>query len=836
MNTSRVKTAIPRFGALVAAAALAATTLVLAPSAATAAPPEGSVTIDKNAYADRMAAMWMAECLANWTGLQVEHDRPNGPDKYSTQDPFYTDADWGTEVTNGQGNLITIDWENPDPCGADDDTDIEYSYLHEMVESAGTVKLSAEDIAHAWNTHVDGYVWFSNSAADLLIQSGVRAPSTTLSAANQHRNIIDAQLTTELFGALAPARPDVALDIAQLPIRTSAGGFATHAAQFNVLLYSLATLVDPEATPAEQVRWMIDEARSYLPGDSRIAEIIDWVTAEYDGNPGEPWEALRDRIFDRYQANSVENGFNFIIKYESAVNLAAQVMELLHGEGDLLRTLQIGVLAGWDADNPTASNAGLLGLMLGTEQVEQQFTDAGIPIVERFNAARTRVNMTDYLPDDPEATDTFDLMGARAIPLVDEAVAAAGGTVSADSWTIPLTSAPASADLAAIATLNPDVDTYVTSGNNAVLRAGGSIDVTSNLVGDASLYTTDTSQWPAGRMFPTPVNSDDLQLVANGLDQDTRGQEEWTRNPFFTGTTGGEAPVVEVVYDTAVEAESVRLIGGGVSGGAGWATGASVEVRTEGGEWIAAPVASSTPLNPAQPFQQTDLVFEGVLTFTGVRVAFEGTNGVLSLTEIDPVAPTKLAFAGFDPVSAAEVVVSVDGDAGSSPEQRTELEAGDEVTVRYSVTNTGEVPLTGVTLRDGAGQPIEAAVEAAAVAAEVAPGATWTTDVVTTAPEGEITLTAGVFARGAEAVPVTASDSWYGLGVAAVDPGPGTGPNPTEPGTPPGSPGNGGSGSGGRDSLASTGADLAFPLTLGAALLLLGGLALGARQLRRRRS
>ncbi len=32
--------------------------------------------------------------------------------------------------------------------------------------------------------------------------------------------MIDAQLTTEIFGLLAPGNPDLALDIAYLPIRT----------------------------------------------------------------------------------------------------------------------------------------------------------------------------------------------------------------------------------------------------------------------------------------------------------------------------------------------------------------------------------------------------------------------------------------------------------------------------------------------------------------------------------------------------------------------------------------------------------------------------------------
>lgn len=849
MRSTRINRAGSAVAALTTAALVAASGSLAAMPAAAVAPTGEAVTIDRADYGDRMAALWMAECLANWTGLQVEHDRPNGPnsgpDRFATVDPFYTDADWGTEIVNGRGVTLTIDWDNPDPCGADDDTDIEYSYLHEMVENAGTVKLDPEDIANMWNTNVESFVWYSNSAADLLQESGVRTPSTTLSAANQHRNIIDAQLTTELFGALAPARPDVALDIAQLPIRTSAGGFATHAAQFNVLLYSLAPLVDQDASGAEQVRWLIDEARKYLPDSSRIAEIIDWVLAEYDANPGEPWENLRDRIYDRYQLNSAENGFNFIVKYESAINLAAQVAELLHGEGDLLRTLQIGALFGWDADNPTASNAGLLGLMKGTEAVEAEFTEAGINIVERFNANRTRVNLTDYLPDDPEATDTFDMMGERALTLVDETVRAGGGTVSDTSWTIPLVSAPASTAFEDLAKVNPDVDTYVTSGNNEVLRTGGAIQVTSNLKGDTALYTTDTSAWPSGRMFPTPVNTNEIDVVADGFDQDTRGQEEWERNPFFTGSTGGEDPVVEVTYDKAVEAESVRLIGGGIDASGGWATGATVQVRDLDGAWTDAPIEASVALNPEQPFQQTDLVFEDVLSFTGVRVTFEGTGGLLSLTEIDPVAPSLQVFKGFDQTAALDVAVSVDGAAAPTVDDAVELEAGSEAVLRYEITNTGEAALHGLVLKDENGGLVSAA-DATALAADDAgflPGATVTIEVTHTVPEGAFFAELSAFARDDSAAPVRATGAWNGIGVTdspspePTDPEPTTpAPVPSDPDTPgdPGSNGGQGTGqSGNGGALAQTGAGL-VAVVVGALLLLAAGG--GAVLIRRRMS
>ncbi|SDU79013.1 ADP-ribosylglycohydrolase family protein [Jiangella alkaliphila] len=604
------------------------------------------IVIDKDEYADRLAAMWEAECLANWTGLTTEGIRPNGSNLYGTQDPFFTDADWGAIGAGRQG--ADIDWANPDPCGADDDTDIEYSYMNEMVNEAGSVKLTPEQVAHMWNTNVDSFVWFSNSAADLLSQDGVLPPSTTLSAANQHRNIIDAQLTTEFFGALAPGRPDVALDIAQLPIRASAGGFATHAAQFNVLLYSLAPLVDQRKDSAEQVRWLIDEASKYLPRDSRATEIIDWVVATYDANPDEPWESLRDKIYERYQVNSVANGFKYIIKYEAAINFAAEVAQFLYGEGDLTRTIQIGTLMGWDSDNPPASLAGLIGLMRGSEYVAAELAEEGIAPTERFNAYRTRDNLPDYLPDDPAATDTFTMMGERALTLIDESVEAAGGRATASQWTIPLKSAPKDDSYEELAKVNPDVDTYLRSANNQVRRDGGKVTVSSNLTGNTALYTQDTSGYPAGRMWPTTFHGTNISVVADGFDHDTRGLEEWNRSSFFAGTAGSSKPQVTVTYNRTVEAESIRLIGGGVDTSGGWIIGATVEVLNSRNKWSTVPVRASEAFDPAQPFQQVDLDFGDDLDIRGFRVTFTTSDGHLSLTEVDAMGESNLSFDGFE--------------------------------------------------------------------------------------------------------------------------------------------------------------------------------------------
>ena len=73
---------------------------------------------------------------------------------------------------------------------------------------------------------------------------GVLPPATNKLANNPKYNMIDAQLTTEIFGFFSPARSDITLNMAHLSIRTTAKDDAECAAKFYIVMYSLASYVE----------------------------------------------------------------------------------------------------------------------------------------------------------------------------------------------------------------------------------------------------------------------------------------------------------------------------------------------------------------------------------------------------------------------------------------------------------------------------------------------------------------------------------------------------------------------------------------------------------------
>ena len=84
--------------------------------------------------------------------------------------------------------------------------------------------------------------------------------------------MIDAQLTTEVFGLFAPSRPDIALRMAHLPVRVSALASAAHIAEFYIVMHALAAIAPrPEMSLKDKTRWLATQARTTLPDGGTAA-------------------------------------------------------------------------------------------------------------------------------------------------------------------------------------------------------------------------------------------------------------------------------------------------------------------------------------------------------------------------------------------------------------------------------------------------------------------------------------------------------------------------------------------------------------------------------------
>jgi len=269
------------------------------------------------------------------------------------------------------------------------------------------------------------------------MEKGILPAETSEPEQNDKYMMIDAQLTTEIFGLLAPVRADIALKMSYLPIRTSAKFDAQWIAEFYVVMHSLASAVDKSLSMQQQTLWLAEQARTTLPSHSYAAKMYDFVKHAYDNNMDKSnWEKTRDQVFSRYQQNS-SDGYVYHVPFDAGINFAASLISWFYGKGDIVRTIQIGSLTGWDSDNPTATWGGLLGFMLGKTKVELAFGQENMS--ETYWIHRTRRNFIDHT-EAQFGEDKFSLMAKRALAIVDRVVVEQmSGEIDEknDNWLIP---------------------------------------------------------------------------------------------------------------------------------------------------------------------------------------------------------------------------------------------------------------------------------------------------------------------------------------------------------------------------------------------------------------
>lgn len=397
-------------------------------------PRKGDVALSRTEYWEKLQGFWLGACVANWTGLRTEGVKKTAP--------FFTDKGWGTNQGQKNQKIEFVLVEEGDAWGADDDTDIEYIY-QSILDENGVSVATPDQIRNGWLDHIkkeeNNFLWVSNEKALHLMIDGMKPPQTSLPENNEHYDQIDAQLTTEIFGLFAPGRPDIGLQMAHLPIRTTAYREAEWISEFYVIMHSLASTVDSEKSTKEQVMWLAEQARKRLPNQSFPAKMYDFIRKEYENNPDKDnWEETRDEL-NRRHTGVTTDGYNYRSWFDAGINFGASLISLFYGEGDFKRTVQIGSLCGWDSDNPTATWGGLLGFMLGREGVEQTFPDKNLSRL--YNISRTRINFPDRTPAQP-GDDSFELMARRGIHVIDRVVIEEmGGGVDLDRglWYIPAT-------------------------------------------------------------------------------------------------------------------------------------------------------------------------------------------------------------------------------------------------------------------------------------------------------------------------------------------------------------------------------------------------------------
>ena len=337
------------------------------------------------AFFDRVYGAWKAILIANHSGLDYQglySDEPGPPGAFSL--------------------LLLDEWST------DDDTHVEWVDLH-ILETHG-LSPSDEQIRDEWVDHLNHDIWVSTRRARDLMDEGFLPPETGNALNNPDGAwSIDAQLQTELFGMLAPGMPDVAATYAERFARITNSGPAVEASVFYATLYSLAFF-------EQDIPTLIASARQRTADEAIIAPIVDNVLRWHREHP-QDWRLTRQLIRDVYDTDPMW--------WASRVNFAVTIMALLYGESDILKTIEIAALAGWDADNNMTTAAGLLGLIHGY---------AELPEVIR---ASSDVYFNEDISGDLPRFTTVTEIANRTQRLAEQMILQSGGSTKRNVYQIP---------------------------------------------------------------------------------------------------------------------------------------------------------------------------------------------------------------------------------------------------------------------------------------------------------------------------------------------------------------------------------------------------------------
>ncbi|WP_221393717.1 ADP-ribosylglycohydrolase family protein [Dyadobacter sp. NIV53] len=205
-------------------------------------------------------------------------------------------------------------------------------------------------------------LWHANQSARYNIMNGIKAPETGHWKYNPHADDIDFQIEADFSGLMSPGMPNTAIQIGDKIGHIMNYGDGWYGGAYVGAMYSLAFT-------SRDVNYVVTEALKTIPPQSQfyqcIADVIKWHK-QYPNDWKQNWMEIQKKWSEDIGCpDGVFSAFNI----DARTNAAYIVLGLLYGKGDFDKTLQISTRAGQDSDCNPSSAGGILGTMLGYNQI-----------------------------------------------------------------------------------------------------------------------------------------------------------------------------------------------------------------------------------------------------------------------------------------------------------------------------------------------------------------------------------------------------------------------------------------------------------------------------------
>ncbi|MCQ2395533.1 MAG: ADP-ribosylglycohydrolase family protein, partial [Kiritimatiellae bacterium] len=243
-----------------------------------------------------------------------------------------------------------------------DDLYVEMTFLDTLCKRGLGVTTRAAGIDFANSAY---RLWCANSNARNNLRNGIAAPASSHPKFHATTDDIDYQIEADFSGILAPGLPQAAVDFGETFGRIMNYGDGLYAGQFVGALYAEAYF------ETDRVR-LVEKALKAIPSESKYAGMVRDMLAWHAANPT-CWQATWTNAVEKYFRAKANLGRVSNAQINVKVNGAMVLLGLLHGEGDMDRTMFISTAGGFDSDCNPSSACGVLGVMTGFKKLEAKY-------------------------------------------------------------------------------------------------------------------------------------------------------------------------------------------------------------------------------------------------------------------------------------------------------------------------------------------------------------------------------------------------------------------------------------------------------------------------------
>jgi len=246
----------------------------------------------------------------------------------------------------------------------DDDTD--YTILGLVIMEHHGLGYTTRLVANRWMVHMAYHMVYTAERCAYRNFVNWILPPESARYRNPYREWIGAQIRADAWGYVNPGMPERAAEFA---FRDACVSHVRNGIYGE--LWVAAALA--HAFVENDIRTVIELSLNEIPKNCRLAEAIrdtlEWTKTD------QTWEETWDRMNEKYGHYHVVHTIN---------NAVVVALALLHGNGDFTRTVTTATMCGLDTDCNGATAGSILGAMIGSKRIPEQWTK---PLNDRIDSS-----------------------------------------------------------------------------------------------------------------------------------------------------------------------------------------------------------------------------------------------------------------------------------------------------------------------------------------------------------------------------------------------------------------------------------------------------------------